>query len=115
MTRSAPEPLTLRIDGARCVSGLLLHPANACACFVFAHGAGAGMRHPFMVQLSVALAQRGIATIDLTNALGRAARRSAPPGLTEPGGHYSPRGNAVVARALAERLPRLTSATCGAG
>ena len=69
-------------------------------------------RHAALLE---ALAQRGIATIDLTNALGRAARRSAPPGLTEPGGHYSPRGNAVVARALAERLPRLTSATCGAG
>lgn len=44
------------------VSGLLLKPANARALLVFAHGAGAGMRHRFMEDASVQLAERSIAT-----------------------------------------------------
>jgi hypothetical protein len=65
--------------------------------------------------LLAALAQRGVATIDLTDALGRRARRSGVSGLMSGGGHYSPLGNAVVARTLADQLPALTSATCGRG
>jgi predicted alpha/beta-hydrolase family hydrolase len=33
------------------------------ACFVFAHGAGAGMTHPFVEAVAVGLAERGIATL----------------------------------------------------
>jgi predicted alpha/beta-hydrolase family hydrolase len=44
------------------VSALLLRPAGARRLLVFAHGAGAGMRHRFMVAMSRALAERGIAT-----------------------------------------------------
>lgn len=44
------------------VSGLLLKPANSRALLVFAHGAGAGMRHRFMEDAAVQLAERGIAT-----------------------------------------------------
>jgi predicted alpha/beta-hydrolase family hydrolase len=45
------------------VSGLLDRPANARACYVLAHGAGAGMAHPFMAAMAADLAQRGIATL----------------------------------------------------
>ena len=45
------------------VSGVLLRPADAWACFVLAHGAGAGMRHPFMEGIAQALARRGVATL----------------------------------------------------
>jgi len=45
------------------VSGLLMAPARATACFVFAHGAGAGMTHPFMEAVVAGLAERAIATI----------------------------------------------------
>jgi uncharacterized protein len=45
------------------VSGLLLVPANARACYVFAHGAGAGMTHSFMAAVAEGLAERGIATL----------------------------------------------------
>ena len=38
-------------------------PPAAKACFVVAHGAGAGMLHPFMVSLANDLAARGIATL----------------------------------------------------
>ena len=45
------------------VSGLLLAPAEARAVLVFGHGAGAGMRHPFMAHTARELAQAGIATV----------------------------------------------------
>jgi len=56
------QPLTIAVEGGR-VSGLLQAPANAHACYVFAHGAGAGMTHPFMERIAGALAERGIATL----------------------------------------------------
>lgn len=49
--------------GTRTVSGLLLQPAGARACLVLAHGAGAGMAHPFMAALAQRLAAQGIATL----------------------------------------------------
>jgi predicted alpha/beta-hydrolase family hydrolase len=55
--------LTIAIDAEQQVSGLLLAPANARACYVFAHGAGAGMAHPFMADVALGLAVRGIATL----------------------------------------------------
>lgn len=42
---------------------LTVEPPNARAAFVFAHGAGAGMRHPFMESMANGLAARGIATL----------------------------------------------------
>jgi predicted alpha/beta-hydrolase family hydrolase len=41
---------------------LLQVPDDAIACYVFAHGAGAGMAHPFMAASAEGLAERGIAT-----------------------------------------------------
>ena len=38
-------------------------PRDARACYVLAHGAGAGMRHPFMSSVAAGLALRGIATL----------------------------------------------------
>ena len=48
MSRSQPEPVTIRVDDAHTVSGLLLAPPQARACYLLAHGAGAGMTHPFL-------------------------------------------------------------------
>jgi uncharacterized protein len=45
------------------VSGLLLQPEAARAGYVLAHGAGAGMAHPFMAAIAAQLADRGIATL----------------------------------------------------
>lgn len=42
---------------------LVLAPPKARACYVFAHGAGAGMAHPFMAAVAEGLAERGIATL----------------------------------------------------
>ncbi len=44
------------------VSGLLLRPPQARFGFVLAHGAGAGMQHPFLETLAQRLAAEGIAT-----------------------------------------------------
>jgi uncharacterized protein len=45
------------------VSALLARPAKPQACFVFAHGAGAGMTHAFMEAVADELARRRIATL----------------------------------------------------
>jgi len=43
--------------------GLLIHPPAARALYVFAHGAGAGMRHAFLASVAEALAARDVATL----------------------------------------------------
>jgi uncharacterized protein len=45
------------------VGGLLLRPESASALLVLAHGAGAGMEHPFMRDVADALAGEGMATL----------------------------------------------------
>jgi predicted alpha/beta-hydrolase family hydrolase len=57
------HPLTISVAAAGTVSGLLDAPADAQACCVFAHGAGAGMHHTFMAGIASGLAQRRIATL----------------------------------------------------
>lgn len=44
------------------VSALLLRPADARGLLVLGHGAGAGMRHAFLEEVSARLARRGVAT-----------------------------------------------------
>jgi predicted alpha/beta-hydrolase family hydrolase len=60
---SRSTPLTIPLGAGATTSGLLTVPASARACYVFAHGAGAGMNHAFMVEMADGLAQRGIATL----------------------------------------------------
>src|SRR4051812_41681635 len=57
------QSLKLDIENAASVSALLLRPENARACFVFAHGAGAGMSHLFMETVAAGLCDRGIASL----------------------------------------------------
>ena len=63
MADADTRELTIAVDANRRVSALLRAPANARACYVLAHGAGAGMRHPFMGAIAEALAARGVATL----------------------------------------------------
>src|SRR5438445_2272174 len=63
MTSGSLEPVTISVDDAHRVSALLLAPPNARACYVLAHGAGAGMEHPFMASVADGLAERGVATL----------------------------------------------------
>jgi hypothetical protein len=57
------QQLEIEIEGAATVSALLIQPRQARACFVFAHGAGAGMTHPFMATVASGLGERGVATL----------------------------------------------------
>lgn len=57
------HPLSLAVPGAGAVSALSLRPANARAGLVLAHGAGAGMAHPFLEEVAHDLSARGIATL----------------------------------------------------
>ena len=58
-----PRSVSITVDDARQVSGLLQVPRDARVCYVLAHGAGAGMSHPFMAEVADGLAERGIATL----------------------------------------------------
>jgi hypothetical protein len=57
------QKLKIETGSTTSVSAVLIHPPHARACFVFAHGAGAGMAHPFMETVATGLAQRSIATL----------------------------------------------------
>ena len=63
MTRATFQAVTIAIDDAQSVSALLCKPPTSRACYVLAHGAGAGMGHPFMGSVAEGLARRGIATL----------------------------------------------------
>ena len=57
------ESLRIGIGPNEAVSGLLMRPPQSSACYVFAHGAGAGMTHASMETVAAGLGQRGIATL----------------------------------------------------
>ena len=101
MPASDAEPVVIAVGDATRVSGLLLVPRPARACYVLAHGAGAGMKHPFMATVAAELAERGIATLRYQFPyMEQDGRRPDPPKLA----HATVR--AAVAEA-ARRLPKL--------
>jgi predicted alpha/beta-hydrolase family hydrolase len=63
MTSAGAEEFSIETGKTGAVSALLVRPAPARACFVFAHGAGAGMRHASMEAIAAGLGERGIATL----------------------------------------------------
>ncbi len=66
------------------VSALLLKPADARLLYVVAHGAGGGMRHPFMKKVAQGLAGRGVATFRyLFPYMESGKRRPDPPHIAE--------------------------------
>jgi len=60
---AALAPFQFGVEGGGEVSALLLRPAKARRLLVLAHGAGAGMCHPFMEKLAGELAGVGVATL----------------------------------------------------
>lgn len=59
---SQDRPMRVAIDAAGSVSALLRVPEMATACYVLAHGAGAGMTHAFLQEVADGLAERHVAT-----------------------------------------------------
>lgn len=57
------QPVTIPINDSLPVSGLFQASPGARACYVLAHGAGAGMRHPFLADVATGLAERCIGTL----------------------------------------------------
>lgn len=58
----AESPVTIDVGDVR-VSGVYARPDNPFATLVVAHGAGAGMEHPFMSGFTRALNDDGVATL----------------------------------------------------
>ena len=84
MAPRSARPVGIEVDAGRRVSGLLQMPARARCCYVLAHGAGAGMAHPFMVAVAEELAERGIATLRFQFAyMEQGSKRPDPPALAQ--------------------------------
>jgi predicted alpha/beta-hydrolase family hydrolase len=61
--RNSTRDLRLRVEEAGEVSAILVRPPKAHRLLVLAHGAGAGMHHPFLESLTRELAGAGVATL----------------------------------------------------
>jgi len=57
------ERLRFAVEGAGEVTAIWMRPANARWALALAHGAGAGMTHPFLEKLAEELAAVGVATL----------------------------------------------------
>jgi len=100
------QPVTIAVDESRTVSGLLQVPPSARACYVFAHGAGAGMTHPFMTNVANALAQHEVATLRYQFPyMEQKSKRPDPPKIA----------HATVRAAVAEAARRLPQVALVAG
>ena len=101
MTNAVVHEIAIPLADGQAVSGLLCMPGAVRAGYVLAHGAGAGMTHPFMTAVAEQLAERGIATLRYQFPyMERGSRRPDPPAIA----HAAVRG--AVAEA-ARRLPGL--------
>ena len=63
MTVRAPERFTIDTGKSGPVSARLSRPDQPRACYVFAHGAGAGMTHSFMEAFAIGLCERSLASL----------------------------------------------------
>src|SRR5687768_12647689 len=102
MSSASLKPVTISVNDTHGVSGLLWVPVNARACYVLAHGAGAGMAHPFMASVAEGLAERGVATLRYQFPyMERGSKRTDAPGIA----HAAVRAAVAEASRLAPELP----------
>jgi hypothetical protein len=96
------KQLSFAVGNDTSVSALLQVPRGAEALLVLAHGAGAGMAHPFMAAMAGGLAERAIATLRYQFPyMERGSKRPDPPQLAQATVHA-----AVAAAAQAQgQLP----------
>lgn len=106
MTTKAAEAITVTVDGALRVSALWQPTTRAKACFVMAHGAGAGMRHPFLESVASQLATHRIASLRYQFPyMDRGSRRPDPPKVC----------HATVRAAVAEASQRTSTPLIAGG
>ena len=97
-------PVHITVDPVTAVSGLLQRADCERACLVLAHGAGAGMQHPFMSAMAEELAAIGIASLRYQFPyMEKRGRRPDSPALC----HATVRAAVAAARALTPELPLL--------
>jgi predicted alpha/beta-hydrolase family hydrolase len=102
MSAPSTRPIAITDEGDISVSGLLTMPQRARACYVLAHGAGAGMNHPFMAAVAEGLAARRIATLRYQFPyMERGSKRPDAPALA----HATVRAAVAVATQLQPQLP----------
>ena len=78
------KQLSIAVGDDVSVSALLQVPRGAEALLVLAHGAGAGMAHPFMTAMAGGLAERAIATLRYQFPyMERGSKRPDPPQLAQ--------------------------------
>jgi predicted alpha/beta-hydrolase family hydrolase len=106
MKIASAQKLDIEIGKAASVSALLDRPPQARACFVFAHGAGAGMTHPFMEAVASGLGERGVATLRYQFPyMEKGSKRPDPPAIAQ----------AAVRAAVAEARRRCAGLSLVAG
>ena len=106
MKIASAQKLDIEIGKAGSVSALLDRPPQTRACFVFAHGAGAGMSHPSMEAVSAGLGERGVATLRYQFPyMEKGSKRPDPPAIAQ----------AAVRAAVAEAGRRCTGLLLVAG
>ncbi len=94
--------LTIKVPDHSTVAVRLALPGAARSCYVLAHGAGAGMLHPFMNEAARELAALGIATLRYQFPyMEKGSRRPDPPPLC----HATVRAAVAEAARLAPALP----------
>jgi predicted alpha/beta-hydrolase family hydrolase len=99
---TADNSVTIRVSDTEIVSGLFETPPRATACYVFAHGAGAGMRHAFMTSVATELGALGIATLRYQFPyMERGSKRTDPPPLC----HATVRAAVAAGSRLAPGVP----------
>jgi hypothetical protein len=96
------EHETIQLDDGQTVSGLLQAPPKPLACLALAHGAGAGMGHPFLSAVAAGLAERGIATLRYQFLyMERGSKRPDPPRIAQ----AAVRAAVLAARRLVPKVP----------
>jgi predicted alpha/beta-hydrolase family hydrolase len=96
------ESFSFAVQEGLSVSGRLVMPPGARACYVLAHGAGAGMDVPFMQASATELGALGIATLRYEFPyMQRRERRTDPPALC----HATVRAAVAEAARRAPALP----------
>jgi predicted alpha/beta-hydrolase family hydrolase len=95
-------PVKIDLPGGGRTSAILQRPEGAAACYVFAHGAGAGMGHAFMQAVATGLAERGVATLRFNFQYMEAGKRSPD---RPPAAHETIRAAVAAAATACAGLP----------
>lgn len=104
VTHFDSDTLSIGVEGSTPVPGLWQEAPHMHCLLLLAHGAGAGMRHPFLAEVARGLAARGIGSLRYEFPyMARGSRRPDPPAIC----HATVRAAVETARRLAPSLPLL--------